>query len=274
MIAHARHNEVGEYYNGKFGDQTGEEVSITPWYDRPFNVVLRPKDSAMAERIADAAERAARNNHIGYCMGHRNDLLKKARLVGYDPAKVTENTETDCSALVAVCVCFAGIPESAVFHDGNSFVTANMREYLKKTGYFDVLTANKYTRKEDYLKRGDILVSEGHHTVVNLTNGKYATTKIVSVGKVEDAMSFDKAMAGKVEDAMNFNKYLAGKYTVTTDLNMRLGAGKDKAIVKVLKKGTVVQNYGYSTEVSGTPWLLVKSGTDVGYCSMKYLMKN
>lgn len=259
MIAHARHNEVGEYYNGKFGDQTGEEVSITPWYDRPFNVVLRPKDSAMAERIADAAERAARNNHIGYCMGHRNDLLKKARLVGYDPAKVTENTETDCSALVAVCVCFAGIPESAVFHDGNSFVTANMREYLKKTGYFEVLTANKYTRKEDYLKRGDILVSEGHHTVVNLTNGKYVMSKAPIIGKVEDARNFDKT--------------LTGKYTVTTDLNMRLGAGKDKPALKVLKKGAVVQNYGYFTPVSGTNWLLVKVGGDVGYCSVRYLVK-
>lgn len=260
MIAHARHNEVGEYFSGKFGDQTGEEVSITPWYDRPFNVVLRPKDSTMAENIALASERAANNNHIGYCMGHRNDLLKKARLVGYDPEKVTEDTETDCSALVAVCVCFAGIPESAVFHDGNSFVTANMRGYLKKTGYFEVLTANKYTRKEDYLKRGDILVSEGHHTVVNLTNGKYATTKTVTENKVEDAMSFDKS--------------IAGKYTVTADaLNMRLGAGKGKTVLKVLKKGAVVQNYGYYTSVSGTNWLLVKSGSDVGYCSMKYLAK-
>lgn len=162
---------------------------------------------------------------------------------------------------MAVCVCFAGIPESVVFHDGNSFVTANMREYLKKTGYFEVLTANKYTRKEDYLKRGDILVSEGHHTVVNLTNGKYTTTKTVTAGKVEDAMSFDKA--------------LAGKYTVTADaLNMRLGAGKDKPILKVLKKGAIVQNYGYYTSVSGTNWLLVKVGSDVGYCSVKYLLRS
>ncbi|WP_049895895.1 SH3 domain-containing protein [Oribacterium sp. NK2B42] len=216
----------------------------------------------MAEKIAVASERAAGNNHIGYFMGYRNDLLKKARLVGYDQGKVTEDTETDCSALVAVCVCYAGLPESAVFHDGNSFVTANMREYLKKTGYFEVLTANKYTRKEDYLKRGDILVSEGHHTVVNLTDGKYANAKTTS------------ASTGKVEDAMNFNKDLAGKYTVTADaLNMRLGAGKNKTVLKVLKKGAVVQNYGYYTSVSGTNWLLVKVGTDVGYCSLRYLAR-
>ncbi len=30
MIAHVRHNEYGTYFDGKFGDQTGEEVSITP----------------------------------------------------------------------------------------------------------------------------------------------------------------------------------------------------------------------------------------------------
>ena len=123
----------------------------------------------------------------------------------------------------------------------------------------DILTAEKYTRREDYLKRGDILVSEGHHTVINLTNGRYATSKDPVIGKVEDARNFDKT--------------LAGKYTVTTDLNMRLGAGKGKPILKVLKKGAVVQNYGYYTSVSGTNWLLVKSGSDVGYCSVKYVKK-
>lgn len=73
---------------------------------------------------------------------------------------------------------------------------------------------------------------------------------------------------------MSFDKTIAGKYTVTADaLNMRLGAGKGNTVLKVLKKGLVVQNYGYYTSVSGTNWLLVKFDSDVGYCSVRYLVR-
>ena len=52
---------------------------------------------------------------------------------------------------------------------------------------------------------------------------------------------------------------------------MRLGAGKGKNVLKVLKKGAVVQNYGYYTSVSETNWLLIDVGSDVRYCSERYL---
>lgn len=39
------------------------------------------------------------------------------------------------------------------------------------TGYFEALKDKKYTTKSDYLKRGDILVKAGAHTVIVLDNG-------------------------------------------------------------------------------------------------------
>ena len=82
-------------------------------------------------------------------------------------AKVTTACETDCSALVRVCIAFAGItglPEG--------FRTGNMPSNLNKTGAFTELTGSKYQSQSTYLGRGDILVTKSSgHTVVVLTNG-------------------------------------------------------------------------------------------------------
>ena len=81
----------------------------------------------------------------------------------------------------------------------------------------------------------------------------------------------------KPDPAKAFDKRLAGSYTVTASaLNVRSGAGTDKAILTVLPNGTTVRNYGYYTEKNGT-WLYVaftQNGTPMeGYCFAQYLMR-
>lgn len=74
--------------------------------------------------------------------------------------------------------------------------------------------------------------------------------------------------------AQSFDSKIAGTYKTTSDLNMRVGAGTTKAVVKVLKNKTRVRNYGYYTTVSGTKWYLVETDDKViGYCSSVYLRK-
>ena len=53
---------------------------------------------------------------------------------------------------------------------------------------------------------------------------------------------------------------------------MRVGAGTNKKVVKVLAKSSKVTWYGYYTTVSGTKWYLVvdKNG-QIGFVSSKYL---
>jgi hypothetical protein len=46
-----------------------------------------------------------------------------------------------------------------------------MRTRFKQSGNYTVLTDSKHLTKTDYLKRGDILVKEGSHTVMVLENG-------------------------------------------------------------------------------------------------------
>ena len=179
-IGHAAKDERNKYNSGSAGDQTKQEVHIREWYNRPWNVIIRFKDPAIAEKIAYAMERACNNDKIGYDQYQRNTLLKKARAVGYDPGKVTEKCECDCSSLVSVCCMYAGIPESTLYKGGNSATTRTLKSWLNATGLVELLTASKYRTKDIYLKRGDILLYEGHHVAVALEDGSKAeptTTK-------------------------------------------------------------------------------------------------
>ena len=172
IIGSARIDEHGNAKGGKAGDQTGKEVSTQNWYKHKKGwVVLRPKNSACAEKIADDMEYACNNKYIGYDQSQRNTLYNIAKQYDFNCAKVKTACETDCSALVRVCCAYAGIMVK-------NFRTSDEVETLMATGEFDKLTDKKYTESENYLLRGDILVTKTQgHTVVVLTNGKNATPR-------------------------------------------------------------------------------------------------
>ena len=165
-IAHASIDERGKISGGQAGDQTGKEVCIRSWYSKPWNVVIRFKNPAMRQKVADCMIRAAHNPRIGYDQMNRNSLLKYARNVGYDPQKVTALCETDCSALVTLACIYAGIKEDALVVNGNSATTRTLRKLLEATGTVEVFTTKDYTAKADKLLPGDILLAEGHHVAV------------------------------------------------------------------------------------------------------------
>lgn len=172
IIGSARIDENGNAKGGKAGDQTGKEVSTQNWYKHKKGwIVLRAKDSACAEKIANDMEYACNNKNIGYDQNQRNTLYNIAKTVGFNCNKVKTPCETDCSALVRVCLAYAGI-------DVPNFRTSNEVSVIMKTGKFIELTDKKYTDSQNYLLRGDILVTKTQgHTVVVLTNGKNATPR-------------------------------------------------------------------------------------------------
>lgn len=169
-FASASIDEHGKAMGGKAGDQTGKEVKIQDYYlNKKGWRVFRPKSAQDAEKIAYDAESAALNNKIGYDQGQRQTLYNAAEKVGFDCAKVTTPCETDCSALVRVCLAYAGINVPA------NFRTYNEPNYLLKTGVFEELTEAKYTKSGNYLRRGDILVTPTQgHTVVVIRGGSGA----------------------------------------------------------------------------------------------------
>lgn len=166
MIAHASHDERGKYTGGNPGDQTGQEVCIRSWYNRPWNVIIRAKSASVRKKIAHAMIAAANNNHIGYSQGRRNDALAVARTVGYDISLINKDCDVDCSSLVTLACIYAGIPISALYKNGNSATTRTLQSRLLATGSFLSLTSASYTTKSDLLLVGDILLYEGHHVAV------------------------------------------------------------------------------------------------------------
>ena len=173
-IGSARIDENGRAHGGQAGDQTSKEVSTQNWYLHSKGWrVFRAKNPSVAEKIAQCMERACKNSKIGYDQYQRNTLYKEASKVDFDVSKVTTACETDCSALVRVCIAYAGITSLP-----EGFRTGNMPSNLAKTGAFTELTGDKYQAQSAYLGRGDILVTKTNgHTVVVLSNGsKYEGT--------------------------------------------------------------------------------------------------
>lgn len=165
-IIHASIDEHKKIKGGQAGDQTGREVCIRDWYNKPWNKVIRLNDKKMAERFAQAMEMAARNDLIGYDQDQRNTLLREARKHNYDISKVNVPCECDCSSLVCVALMYAGIPESALTYKGNCATTRTLAQMLKSTGEVSIYTTPRYTASPDHLLRGDILLKEGSHVVV------------------------------------------------------------------------------------------------------------
>ena len=163
-IGHASIDENKNIKGGAAGDQTAKEVCTRTWYSKPWTSVIRPKDSANAEKIAKAMEQACANNKIGYDQNQRTTLYTQAKAANWDLSKIATACECDCSSLVAVCVNAAGITVSKDIYTGNE------KTALANTGAFTVLTDSKYISKADYLKRGDILMGAGHTAIV-LTDG-------------------------------------------------------------------------------------------------------
>lgn len=167
-VGSARSDENGKAYNGKAGDQkSGKEVSTQAWYKHSKGWrVFRAKNPTYAAKIAEIMRWACENDLIGYDQWNRHTLYNELKKNGFKNTTLSKAVETDCSALVRVCLKFCGIdvPED--------FRTGNMPSYLLKSGAFVELTGSKYTDQPDYLGAGDILVTKTNgHTVVATSNG-------------------------------------------------------------------------------------------------------
>lgn len=165
------------YGNTSPGDQNGgSEVSTEKYYVHSKGwYVLRAKNPEKREKIAVAMERACANNDIGYDQSTRLTLFNNVKDFGFDPAKTTKPVNTDCSALVRVCVHYAGI-------EVDNFITSNEVSKLMATGAFEKFTDDAHCKSSDHLLRGDILDTRTKgHTVVVLSNGAKAHEEVVSI---------------------------------------------------------------------------------------------
>lgn len=179
-IGHASISEHGTI-RGTAGDQTGKEVCTRNWYKHSKGwKVVRCTDPEMLEYIAEAMEKAAKNDNIGYDQIENSTLWDQIKDDGFDPSEADEPTETDCARLVRVCVQYA-CEKTGKNITVPDFYTATLANTLKKTGLFTILTASRYVDQDDLLVRGDILVTRTKgHTAVVLSNGSKVSSTSTS----------------------------------------------------------------------------------------------
>lgn len=214
-IGHATLGESGKFQGGKAGDQTGKEVYIRNWYSKPWTCVLRPNTATLASKMAHAMEQACANDNIGYDNGQRTTLYDVAKLHNFDLSKVNVPCETDCSALISVCINAAGVEVS------KDIRTYWEKDALLKTGKFTAFTDKKYTGSSSNLKRGDVLLGNGHTAMV-LSNG--ANVSANYAGGYSDGTSYSYAESGEiieVDPKTLINVEKITQYLITLDRNTK-----------------------------------------------------
>ena len=170
-IGSARSDERGKITGGKPGDQKGgKEVMTQDWYlHKKGWVIIRIRDAEKREKAAYAMQAACDNQHFGYSQTTRITGYNAAKEVGFDPAKVKEDVNVDCSELVRLCLAYAGIFVP-------NWYTGSMVSICRKMkDDFEIITDEAKTKVDDYLLRGDILVTKTKgHTVIVLSDGAKA----------------------------------------------------------------------------------------------------
>lgn len=109
-----------------------------------------------------------------------------------------------------------------------------------------------------------------------LTEAGYNYSEVQKI--VNDLVAKNPApVNGKqVAPAMSRDDKLAGTYTVNVDaLNMRYKPNvlTSDNVIKVLRRGEKVQNYGYFTSFGSSKWLLIQVGNVTGWVAAGYLKR-
>lgn len=181
-VGSARIDERGNANWGKAGDQTSKEVAVEPYYKHRLGwYMLRPKEAAVANKLAQAMREGCDNDNIGYSQSDRYGVLNNLKIYG-SIAKIKAKTNADCSSLVRACCVQAGI-------NVGDFNTSSEVAVLEKTGAFNkaVVVAN-----DTKLCAGDVLVTmtKGHTVIVTEgypREGEKPTTKPSAKPKPEKA---------------------------------------------------------------------------------------
>lgn len=231
IIGSARIDERGKISGGKAGDQKGgAEVSTQNFYIHSKGwVILRAKSSSVAEKLAKAMKAACNNNHIGYNQADRYSLYNEAKKVGFDISKVTKDCNTDCSALVRVCLAYAGIMVS-------DFATSGEANVIVRSGKFDKIA---FTKESD-LRKGDILVTKtsGHTVIVVSAPTSSAPSSSTTYKKCDKKYtSISDALESVGVDGSKSNRTKIAKANGISDYTGT--AKQNETLLKKLKAGTL-----------------------------------
>ena len=308
-VAQAGSDERYVYNGGKAGDQRKGtpdangcfvgELNIQPWYNKPWDYLIRPNDAAVAEKMAACAEKIVRNVNIGYDQSQDETLWEAIDKLGWNLSSIDKvpPCETDCCRKIDVCVRMAGILN---IPNLKHKWTGNIRTALENSGHFTVIKDKDVVQTTKSLRRGDLLLQEGHHIVIVLdtstsggkpyrianclachlrfegsTKGKHIA--YLHPGDVVSLSGWAPTGWGKV----TYNGktgYVSPKYLVevkrvkaTEQVWLRSGAGTGYASIIVIPKGTTLDWDGRTAMNGTTTWYALSYGGYSGFSSGKYI---
>lgn len=309
-VAQAGSDERYVFNGGKAGDQRktavdgngcfSGELSVLPWYNKPWDYLIRPNSETVAETMAATAEAICRNKNVGYDQSQDETLWDAIEKLGWKQSSISKLPlcETDCCRLVDVEIRMAGITNIPNLRHK---YTGNIRKALEQSGHFTVYDEKGIAQTETHLKRGDLLLQEGHHivTVLDTAPSKGAQYKIVNCvachlrtsgstagahlaylhpGDIVSLHGWSPSGWGKVTTISGTTGYVSPKYLqpvrefkATEKLWLRSGAGTNNEGIIVIPKGTKVPGTGQAVKVSGTTWYGVMYSGYSGFSSGKYL---
>lgn len=147
-------------------------------------------------------------------------------------------------------------------------------------GYFKFIATKRYQNLKtarNYREYAQMLKDDGY-----ATSSKYVST-LCSIVEKYNLVEYDiyenkpasvQSPSRKIYPALLRNNGFAGKYVTSANLHLRVGPGTKYDSIEIMPAGTVVHNYGYYTNVSGTNWYYVKLDNGLlGHCSSKYLRR-
>lgn len=220
-IVHASLNEKGGIYGGQSGDQTGKEICIRSYYDRPWDLVLRYPDPVLADEYTKKAEAIAADPSHGY------DQLKR-----WGP-------DFDCSSLVCYVVESVGIPVRSA---GKSTFTGNMKAGFTKCGFVIVDT----NAPVEPVKPPSTSDNKIHVVTKGETLSAISKRYGVSIDELMNANKFIKNpnkiyIGDKLTIPTKTEQVYHGKVKTNGDvLNIRAGKGTNYRVIGTLKNGTAV----------------------------------
>lgn len=265
MISNCGKDERCQYHGGAAGDQTGQEWVIREWYDRSWNCVLRHPDPIVRELLALYAERAAKNDNIGYDMYQRLTYWQMLEKYNYDPEKIAEKCEADCSSGITANAKAIGVllGNTDLYNISVTTYTEDMKKNFQKAG-FKVYTAKKYLKSQDELLRGDIILNEKSHVCTNLTNG----SKIQNEHKVTP----EEITAAYKKANEQYSKPIENKpsYTVYQVVNIKTYLNVRKAPFNGAIVGKLYNNDKVNVVSIKDGWAKLDNGN---YISINYIKK-
>lgn len=263
-IANSGSDENKAYHGGKAGDQTGHEAELRKWYNRPFTVVLRYPDQAVALKFAKNSIAMCLNPKVGYDQDQRGTYWQELKKADYDPSQITVACEEDCTSGVSANVKAAGHDFGIKALENLPICTSrNMRQEFTKAG-FVALTASKYLTSGDYLLPGDILLYENHHAACNITLG--SKVKEQWNPSSYESQHKDDELEPPVEEIPEYE--LPAVMITGSSVFVRKGPNTSYGQLGVAHQNDRLHYFGFAYPENG--WLLVEYQGQTGWVSGKY----